>query len=527
VGLGNGSLLTLWYEVIKGGLPDAPRQATWQIEKERARPDWRTWRTRGPPMRLIILLPAALLSLFAASQGPSEAADRPKPNFIFILIDDLGWKDLGCYGGTFAETPQCDKLAAQGMRFTDAYAACPVCSPTRASILTGKYPAPLHLTDWLPGRAVRPTQKLLRPKFQQFLPLEEVTQARALKPLGYASASIGKWHLGGARSSPEKHGFDLNVGGSERGSPPRYFFPYRNQSYRLPGLERGQEGEYLTDRLTDEAEKFITAHRDKPFFLYLAHYAVHIPLQAKKNLVAKYEAKAKAGPDDARNNPVYAAMVESTDDSVGRVLKKLEALQIADRTVVMLFSDNGGLSVREGPHTPATSNAPLRAGKGYLYEGGIREPLLIRWPGVIRPGSVCDVPVCSIDFFPTLLELAGGKVDPGKHVDGVSLVPLLKQAGRPKRDALYWHYPHYSNQGGKPGGAVRRGDFKLIEVYEDGRLELYDLKADVGEKNDLAAQMPDRAKELYQALKAWRKAVHAQMPAPNPDYRPPQATPGE
>jgi arylsulfatase A-like enzyme len=477
-------------------------------------------------MRLILLPLAALLGVIALGRGPAQAADRPRPNFVFILLDDLGWRDLGCYGGTFAETPHCDRLAAQGLRFTNAYAAGPVCSPTRASILTGKYPARLHLTDWLPGRADRPTQKLLRPPFQPFLPLDEATLARVLQPLGYASASIGKWHLGGSCFSPELHGFDLNVGGSERGSPPSYFFPYRNPSFRLPGLEQGREGEYLTDRLTDEAEKFITAHRDRPFFLYLAHYAVHIPLQAKKGLVAKYEAKARARPDDPRNNPVYAAMVESADDSVGRLLKKLEALGIADRTVVVLFSDNGGLSVREGPHTPATSNAPLRAGKGYLYEGGIREPLLVRWPGVVKPGRVCDVPVCSVDFFPTFLEVAGGRVDPRQNVDGVSLVPLLRQAGSPKRDALYWHYPHYSNQGGKPAGAVRRGNFKLIEFYEDGRLELYDLEADPGERHNLAVQMPGKAKELHRALRGWRKAVDAQMPAPNPDYQPPREGPG-
>jgi arylsulfatase A-like enzyme len=456
-----------------------------------------------------------VLGLFIAT--PTWAAEEQKPNFVFILIDDMGWKDLGCYGSTFHETPHCDKLAAQGMRFTNGYAACPVCSPTRASILTGKYPARLHLTDWLPGRPDRPDQKLLRPKLLQFLPLEETTIARALKPLGYASASIGKWHLGGKPYYPEKHGFDVNIGGTERGSPPSYFFPYKNKAFSVPGLDEGKEGEYLTDRLTTEAERFIEKNKDKPFFLYLAHHAVHIPLQAKKDVIAKYQAKAKPGQE--QNNPVYAAMVESVDDSVGRIMKKLDELKISDRTVIFFMSDNGGLSVKEGPHTPATSNAPLRTGKGYLYEGGIREPMMVKWPGTIKPGSVCDVPVSSVDFYPTILEMAGGKPQAKQVIDGESMVPLLKQSGELKRDAIYWHYPHYSNQGGKPGGAVRQGDFKLIEFYEDSKVELYNLKDDIGEKNDLTSKMPDKAKELHQMLKDWRKTADAQMPTPNPDYK--------
>jgi arylsulfatase A-like enzyme len=446
---------------------------------------------------------AVLFGMFVAPMV--QGAEPQKPNFVFILIDDMGWKDLGCYGSTFYETPNCDKLAAQGMRFTNGYAACPVCSPTRASIMTGKYPARLHLTDWLPGQADRPAQKLLRPQFRQFLPLEEKTIGAALKPLGYTSASIGKWHLGGKAYYPEKHGFDVNIGGSERGSPPSYFFPYK-----IAGLEKGEEGEYLTDRLTTEAETFLEKNKDKPFFLYLAHHGVHIPHQAKKEVVAKYKAKAKAGD---QNNPVYAAMVESVDDSVGRMMKKLEELKIADRTVVFFMSDNGGVST-------ATSNAPLRAGKGYLYEGGIREPMIIKWPGTAKAGSVCDVPVSSVDFFPTILEMAGSKPDEKQIVDGVSIVPLLKQTGELKRDAVYWHYPHYAPQGSKPGGAVRVGKLKLIEFYEDGKLELYNLKEDIGEKNDLVAKMPEKAKELHQMLEDWRKAVDAQMPTPNPNYKP-------
>jgi arylsulfatase A-like enzyme len=482
-------------------------------------------------MRLPLVLS---LSLIAAAPAVARSGDRAttpaepaKPNIVFILIDDMGWKDLGCYGSTFYETPNCDKLASQGVRFTNAYAACPVCSPTRASILTGKYPARLHLTDWLPGRADMPSQKLLRPKFNQFLPSEETTLADALKPLGYTSASIGKWHLGGKDYYPEKHGFDLNIGGNERGSPPTYFYPYKGKNgVGVPGLEDGAEGEYLTDRLTDEAVKFIAANKDRPFFLYFAHYAVHIPLEAKKDVVEKYRAKGKPG--DEQNNPIYGAMVESVDDSVGRVLKELDDLKIADRTIVFFMSDNGGLSVKEGANTPSTSNAPLRAGKGYLYEGGVREPMMVRWPGVAKPG-VCDAPVCSIDFYPTIVEMVGAPVGarsgdraPTRAVDGVSLAPLLRGEGEPKRDALYWHYPHYSNQGGRPSGAVRQGDFKLIEFYEDGKLELYNLKEDIGEQHDSAEKMPEKTKELHGMLKAWRTAVDAQMPTANPDYKPPK-----
>jgi arylsulfatase A-like enzyme len=457
-----------------------------------------------------------LVSFVLAGQFKLQAAraDDPRPsppNFIFILIDDMGWKDLGCYGNTFHETPHIDRLAAQGMKFTQAYAAAPVCSPTRASILTGKYPARLHLTDFLTGRSDRPSQKLLRPKALQYLPLEEVTIAKALKPLGYVSGSIGKWHLGTEPYFPEKHGFDLNIGGTDTGSPPGGHF-----RFRTPTLVARYASEYLSDRLTEEAEWFIENNRDRPFFLYLSHYAVHIPLQAKKPLIDKYQVKAAAM--NAPCNPLYGAMVESVDDSVGRIMKKLENLRISDRTAVIFFSDNGGLSVQEGPNTPATSNAPLRAGKGYLYEGGIREPLLVRWPGVVKPGSLCDVPVCSIDFYPTILEAAGLKPGSSPGIDGISLLPLLQQTGGWRRDTIYWHYPHYSNQGGRPCGAIRQDNFKLIEFFEDGRKELYNLKSDAGEENDLSSNSPKQADELQAKLAAWRKSVNAQMPAPNPDF---------
>jgi arylsulfatase A-like enzyme len=445
---------------------------------------------------------------------PSDAAvPVSKPNVILILIDDMGWADAGCYGSSFYKTPQIDRLAAQGVRFTDAYAAGPVCSPTRASILTGKHPARLQLTDWLPGRQDRPSQKLVKPDIQEHLPLGEVTIAEALKPAGYVSASIGKWHLGGKGYLPQDQGFDLNIAGDAAGSPLSYFAPFRSGLHVMPGLAESRAGEYLTDRLTDEAEKFIEANRDRPFFLYLAHYAVHIPLKAKAAMIAKYEAMPKPGP---QTNAIYAAMMESVDESVGHIVRFLERLNLSERTLIVFTSDNGGLSVKEGPDTPSTSNSPLRDGKGYLYEGGIRVPLIVTWPGAIQGGRVEHVPVCSIDFFPTILELAGAT--PRSGLDGVSLAGLLRDTAPPKRDALYWHYPHYSNQGGQPCGAVRAGDFKLIQFFEDDRLELYNLKDDLSERDNLAAKFPDRTQALLAQLKGWRRTQNAQMMEPNPDY---------
>jgi arylsulfatase A-like enzyme len=469
------------------------------------------------------LSPALALALLAAPQLAADAAEPPpRPNVVVILADDLGWADLGCYGSTYHRTPHLDRLARDGMRFTDAYAACPVCSPTRAALLTGMYPARLNLTDWLPGRPDRPDQRLLRPVIAQHLPPDVPTLAELLHAAGYATGHVGKWHLGGAGFGPERRGFDVNVAGCEKGSPPSYFFPYRNRNFSLPGLDEGRPGEYLTDRLTAEAEKFLDRNKDRPFFLYLAHYAVHIPLQAKKDVVARYPAGGKPG---TQSNPVYAAMVESLDESVGRVRAKLAELGLAERTVLLFTSDNGGLCVAEGPNTPATINAPLREGKGYLYEGGVREPLLVSWPGVSRPGSVSSTPVCSIDFLPTILDICGVRTD--VKPDGIDLVPLLRAGAAPAREALYWHYPHYSNQGGRPGGAVRAGDWKLLEFYEQGRQELYDLKADPGEHRNRIADKPEVAKELLAKLSAWRESVGARAMKPNPDYHPnPQAADG-
>jgi len=465
---------------------------------------------------------AALARPEAARAG--EAA--PRPNFVFFLCDDLGWADIGCFGSPFYDTPNIDRLAAGGTRFLAGYAASPVCSPTRASIMTGKNPARLHLTNYLVGNRWPKNPTILPVPWQHFLPLEEVTIAEALKEAGYATGYVGKWHLGNEPYTPEAQGFDVNVGGCHMGAPPTYFDPYR-----IPKLPDRRAGEYLTDRLADEAVRFIGGHKDRPFFLYVAHYAVHIPLMAKEDHKTKYAAKAAGLPADRvafgqegqhklrvlQDHPVYAGMVESVDDSVGRVMKALEDAGVADRTVIFFMSDNGGLSTAEGW---PTANLPLRAGKGWLYEGGLREPLIIRWPGVARPGTVCDTPVVSDDFYPTILAMAGLPLRPQQHQDGTSLVPLLRDGAAPPRDALCWHYPHYSNQGGTPGSAIREGDWKLIEFFDSGRAELYNLRDDLGEKNDLAAKMPDRVAALRRRLAEWRDRVGAQVPAPNPDYRP-------
>lgn len=427
-----------------------------------------------------------------------------KPNIVFILIDDLGWADIGCYGSTFYRTPNIDRLASQGVRFTNAYAACPVCSPTRASVLTGKYPARLHLTDWIPGHK-RPEARLRVPEFNQQLPYAEVTIAEALRPAGYVSGAFGKWHLGDVGYWPEQQGFDVNFAGYHKGQPPSYFSPYN-----IPNAVDGPKGEYLTDRTTDEALAFIEANQGNPFFLYLPHYAVHTPLQAKADLVAEYE--AARDPEAPQNNAKYAAMIESVDQSVGRIMAKLDELGIAGKTVVFFTGDNGGLE-------KSTSNAPLREGKGTLYEGGIREPLIVRWPGETRPGSVCHAPVSSVDFFPTILAMARRR-NTVAHIDGIDLVPWLRGRELMPRRALYWHYPHYHPCGATPGGIIRVGDYKLIEYYEDGRLELYNLREDIGEQNNLIDVEPRRAARLRRRLHRWLKAVDAQMPTPNPDWAP-------
>ncbi|MBN2271528.1 MAG: sulfatase-like hydrolase/transferase [Sedimentisphaerales bacterium] len=467
---------------------------------------------------------AAMLALPGCASARQRRVANKQPNFVFFLIDDLGWTDVGCFGSGFYETPNIDRLASQGMKFTNAYAACPVCSPTRGSILTGKYPARLGITQWI-GGPNQPTE------YKHFMDLEEVTIAEAMKGAGYATAFVGKWHLGNKPYYPDKQGFDVNIGGDSSGSPPTYFYPYKTANRALEEMPAGgEEGEYLTDRLTSESLKWLDANRDKPFLLYLSHYAVHTPIQSKLALTDKYKAKVGKLPktDGAKFTPVYgkyrtkmvqdnaayAGMVQSVDESVGRVMTRLEELGVADNTIVIFMSDNGGLSTvpNEGP----TCNLPLRAGKGWLYEGGIREPMIIKWPGVVQAGSECGEPVTSTDFYPTMLEMAGMRLRPEQHVDGVSLVPLLTEKGKLKRKAIYWHYPHYHGSGNRPSGAVRAGDYKLIEWYENGAVELYNLRDDISEKEDLAEKMPQKAAELKAMLAEWLKQVNAKMPASEP-----------
>ncbi len=441
-----------------------------------------------------VTLAAAVVPSPVLAQSMTEK--RP-PNIVFILVDDMGWPDLGCYGNTFHETPNIDRLATQGMRFTDAYAACPVCSPTRASLLSGQYPAHVGVTDFIPGHW-RPYEKLRVPVNRtQYLPLEIVTLAEALKPAGYVSAMIGKWHLGGRDQSPEKQGFDF----AQQGGP--------NQTDKR------------VTTYTKAALEFMEKNRDKPFFLYLSHNTVHIPLEAPKELVDKYKRKSK--PATGVNNPTYAAMVEHLDWSTGQVLAKLDALKLTDETIVVFFSDNGGLrQIYTGNGPIVSTNAPLRDEKGTLYEGGIREPLIVRWPGKVEPGTTCNTPVTSVDFYPTLLEIAGAAKPAGQALDGQSLIPLLKQQGQLEPRAIYWHYPHYHHS--VPAGAIRQGDWKLIEFFDDRHVELYNLANDIGEKTDLAQSNPTKAKELREKLAAWRESIKAAMPEPNPDFDPARRT---
>ena len=453
----------------------------------------------------VFCLLISLLSWPLAAASPS--ALQP-PNIVLILADDLGWTDLSCYGSDLYETPHIDRLARDGIKFTQAYSACTVCSPTRAAILTGKYPARLHLTDWIPGQMPE-NPKLLVPSWTKFLPLEEVTLAHGLHSAAYVTASIGKWHLGGEEYYPEKHGFDFNIAGSSAPAPPSYFAPYK-----IATLPEGPQGEYITDRLGEEAARFIEQQKDKPFFLYLPLFAVHTPIQGKEAVIQKYRAKKRRGLH--QTNAVYAAMIESMDESVGRIRRKLDELKLADHTVVVFASDNGG-------RVPTTSNHPLRVGKGSCYEGGTRVPLIVHWPGVTKSGSVCETPVISMDLHPTLLEISGQKEAARQSQDGLSLVSLLRQNGELKRDALFWHYPHYQHYqlgGTTPYGAIRAGEFKLIEFFDDMRVELYNLRDDIGEQHNLTAQMPAKAEELRARLHVWRREVGAQMPSRNPDYNP-------
>ncbi len=468
--------------------------------------------------------------------GAGRAAPTSKPiNFVFFLVADLGYMDIGANNpDCFYDTPNVDRLARSAMRFTNGYAACPVCSPTRLSIMTGKYPSRTDATNWFSGkRAERFAPALLHDRMD----LEEVTLAEALKEHGYATFFAGKWHLGPTEEFwPERQGFDVNKGGWKRGGPygpGKYFVPYGN-----PRLEDGPPGEHLPDRLATETCRFIEQHKEGPLLAYLSFYSVHTPLISRDDLRKKYRAKAeKSGLLDkeqfaeeeqnfltkrprkvrvVQNHAVYGGMVEAMDQAVGKVLDKLDQLGLARNTAVFFTSDNGGLSTSEGS---PTCNLPLRGGKGWLYEGGIREPYLIRWPGVTSPGTTCNVPVISTDFYPTILAMAGLPPRPKQHKDGRSLVPLLKGDKTLARKALYWHYPHYGNQGGFPGGAIRMGDWKLLERLEDGRVHLYNLAEDIGEKNDLADKNPRLVKRMRRKLHAWYKEVDAKF------LRPKETTP--
>jgi arylsulfatase A-like enzyme len=446
-----------------------------------------------------------IVSICVPSLAVLQAAE--KTNVILILADDMGAHDLGCTGSTFYETPRLDQLASEGMQFTQAYAACPVCSPTRAALMTGRWPARVGITDWIPGNRIG---KLLPADYLHELPHDEVTIAEAVKAAGYKTGMYGKWHLGGEGYLPDSQGFDESDSG-ENG--------------------RGFAGVDRADPLTEKALAFLERNQDQPFFLYLPHNLVHTPLLGKASLLPKFEAKAAELPKrteserfrterDRRDrrvqdHAVYAAMMADIDAQVGRVLDKLDELKLADRTLVIFTSDNGGLSTSEGS---PTSNAPLRTGKGWVYEGGVRVPLIVRWPGVVKPGSTSTVPVISMDCFPTILAAAGGPLHSEWHQDGVSLLPLLMQTGSLPERPLYWHYPHYGNQGGRPSGAVRDGDWKLIEFFEDGSLELYNVAEDPVEAVDLAAKEPERVQQLHAQLKEWRQQVNAKMPTPNPNY---------
>lgn len=484
-------------------------------------------------------LSMALLPLLAVATSSLASGDeKSPPNVVFFLVDDLGYMDIGANNpDTFYETPNIDRLSKSGMRFTDGYAANPVCSPTRYSILTGKYPTRVDATNFFTG--TRPGKFRPAP-LNNRMPLEETTLAESLKSSGYATFFAGKWHLGPSEEYwPEHQGFDVNQGGHNAGGPysgKRYFSPFEN-----PRLEDNTVGEHLPDRLAKEASKFIEQHKDEPFLTYLSFYSVHTPLMAPPELVKKYKAKAERlgltdkeafgeeeklwGKAEWEGRPVrhlqshatYAAMVEAMDQAVGRVLKQIDDLGLTEETIVILTSDNGGLSTSEGW---PTSNLPLRGGKGWVYEGGIREAFMIRAPGVTQPGTTCKEPVCSIDFYPTILDLCGQSPPAEKIVDGVSLKPLLRGEQTIDRESLYWHYPHYSNQGGFPGGAIREGDWKLIERYEDGRVHLYNLQEDIGELNDVADQNAERVAAMRDRLHRWYKDVDAKFLQPKDGEEP-------
>lgn len=452
-------------------------------------------------------------------------AQQTKPNIVFFLIDDLGYSDVGAYGSDYYETPNIDRLAEEGVKFTNAYSSSMICSPTRAAILTGKNPARLHITHAIPiqGYMRLENTKMLGANYVKNLPLEEVTIAEALKEAGYKTAAIGKWHMSWEEwGYPENQGFDINIGGNNMGNPGDYFCPYYGK-WRMTKehpytewnvVEKCEEGEYLTDRLTDETIKFIEENKEGPFFAYLQHYAVHTPLQAKDSLIQKYESKP-ADSIKGHTNPVYAAMIESVDEGVGRIINKLQELGISENTIVFFTTDNGG-------HGRITSNWPFRGNKGNFYEGGIRGPLIINWPDHIKPRVVDETQVISTDYYPTILGLLDLPKKPEQHLDGIDLTPLLLDGKDIKRsESLYWHYPNYAaNHPNRatPQSIIKDGDWKMIEYLENGAVELYNLREDIKEEHNLAEKFPGKVQRLKSKLDSWRKEANVQMPKPNPNY---------
>ncbi len=491
----------------------------------------RMLRYTAPFRPVAVTFTVSLTCLVWLAGSSLQGADaEAAPNIVFILADDLGWRDLSCEGSTFYESPNIDRLAGSGMRFTQGYATCQVCSPSRASIMTGKFPARHGITDWIGaavGKAWKRNDRIEPAEYRRHLDLDDTTIAEALQAAGYRTFFAGKWHLGGEGSFPEDHGFDENVGGHHRGGPPGgYFSPFKN-----PKMEDGPAGQSLPLRLADDTVDFITRTQQadkQPFFAFLSFYSVHGPIQTTQPLWQKYQAKAKRMPEvetrfqidrtlpvrQVQDCPIYGGMIESMDDAVGRVLDALEQQGLADNTIVIFTSDNGGVSSGDAY---STSNLPLRGGKGRQWEGGIREPFYVRVPGVTEPGSTCDVPVTGADFFPTLLDLADLPLLPQQHQDGQSLKPLLA-GGTIAERPLYWHYPHYGNQGGEPSSIIRRGDWKLIHYYEDGRDELYNLADDPTEQTDVSEQHAALAGRMRAGLDAWLAQVGAQIPIHNQDF---------
>ncbi|MEX1239571.1 MAG: sulfatase [Cyclobacteriaceae bacterium] len=477
--------------------------------------------------KIFTFLLTALIS-FVSTIAPAQQR-REKPNIILINVDDLGWSDLVCYGSKYYETPNIDKLASEGILFTNAYASASVCSPTRAAIMTGKAPARTGITDWIRARfqggAIpedkqyhlkyegNASHKLLTPSNPLWMELEEVTIAELLKQNGYTTCHIGKWHLGADDWYPEEQGFDYNIGGCDYGQPPSYFDPYYNNEKMpdIPGLPPRKKGEYLEDRLADEAMNFITTHQDKPFFLNMWNYAVHTPIQGRSDLVTKYEKKKRTNQKSAD----YAAMVESVDETVGKIMQTLKKLKLDQQTLVIFTSDNGGLEMNN-----ATDNDPLRSGKGYAYEGGIRVPMIVRWQGKIKKNQRNDTPVISHDLFPTFCEAAGITARDKRDMDGLSLLPILTENRTLDRTTLYWHFPHYRMSDIVPYSIIREGDWKLIKRYEGKEFELFHLGDDLSEEKDLSEKMPEKVVELNKKLMHWLDEAGARLPGENPKYTP-------